>query len=107
MTPSISRMIKLLSDHEQEYVTKERVIKCEGEILIAFDFDFNFVNPMPVLERFSRIANQHNNFMVDQVAVEILKIAVSKSKFLNVKPSHLAAVTILVAKDLDRLGQIK
>lgn len=77
MTPSISRMIKLLSDSEQEYVTKERVMKCEAEILITFDFDFNFVNPWPVLERFTRISGQHNNFKIDQVSIEILKLAVS------------------------------
>lgn len=45
MTPSINRMIKLLVDHEREYITKERVIKCEEEILIRFDFDFNMLSP--------------------------------------------------------------
>lgn len=57
MTPSISRMIKLISDKDREYVTKEKVIQCESEILKAFDFDFQFVTPLPLLERFMRLAD--------------------------------------------------
>ena len=101
MTPSISRMIKLLSDQERENVTKERVIRCESEILNAFDFDFNFVNSMPVLERFIRLTDQHNNFSIDLVALEILKVAAAQSKFLCFRPSQLAASALVIAKDLE------
>ena len=58
-------MIKLLSDDERDYVTKEKVIKCEDEILIRFDFDLNILSPQPFLERFMRLAEVHNELFID------------------------------------------
>lgn len=65
MTPSINRMISLLTDDERRFVTKEGVIKCEDDVLKTFDFDFNMLSPMPFFERFMRLAEYHNEFFID------------------------------------------
>jgi len=77
MTPSINRMIKLLEEDERKHMTKEHVIKCETEIIKKFDFDFNTISPLTFLERFIRISEMHNEFFVDSVSVEVLKMAAS------------------------------
>lgn len=55
-------------------MTKERVIKCEEEILIRFDFDFNMLSPLPFVERFMRLAELHNEFFIDSLSFEIQKL---------------------------------
>lgn len=65
MTPSINRMVRLLSESEQQTVTKERVIKCEAEVIKQFDFDFSMISPLTFLERFMRLSEVHNDFFVD------------------------------------------
>lgn len=65
MTPSINRMISLLTDDERRYVTKEAVIRCEDDVLKTFDFDFNMLSPMPFFERFMRLSEYHNEFFID------------------------------------------
>ena len=65
MTPSINRMIRLLSDSEQQYVTKERVIACEAEVIKMFDFDFGMLSPLTFIERFMRLSDVHNDFFID------------------------------------------
>ena len=40
MTPSIERMIGLLSKKEQEVVSVEKVVELEAILLTQFDFDF-------------------------------------------------------------------
>lgn len=58
MTPSINRMIKLLTDEEKQVgVDKARVILMEEDILKAFTFNFNLLSPLPFLERFLRLAD--------------------------------------------------
>jgi len=83
MTPSINRMIKLLTDDESEYVTKEKVIKCEDEILIRFDFDFNILGPQPFLERFMRLADLHNELFIDLLQFEVLKTIATSIEYLE------------------------
>jgi hypothetical protein len=75
MTPSISRMIKLLSDEEKNFVDKEGVIRKEGEIINTFNFDFNYISPLAFLERFMRIAEHHKESSQYLLSIEILKLA--------------------------------
>ena len=55
MTPSINRMIKLLTDDEERYVDKGKVITMEGTIIKHFNFEFGFVSPLPFIERYLRL----------------------------------------------------
>jgi hypothetical protein len=100
MTPSINRMIKLLDEKEMAYVTKEKVIKMEGEILRKFDFDFSMISPLPFLERFMRLCEVHDDFFMDTISLEILKQLLSISKFLEYRPSLIAAATFIVTLNL-------
>lgn len=81
MTPSINRMIRLLDEKEMLYVTKDRVIRLESEILKLFDFDFTMLSPLPFLERFMRLFNVHNEFFIDTISQEILKHLLTISRF--------------------------
>jgi hypothetical protein len=97
MTPSINRMIKLLSDDERNFVDKQKVIYLEGEIIKAFNFDFNFISPLAFLERFLRLAEQFNDKPHYQLSVELLKVVCSSIRFLDHKASHIAAATYVMA----------
>jgi hypothetical protein len=100
MTPSINRMIKLLTSEEQELVTKERVINLESEILTTFDFDFNYLSPLPFLERFMRLADLKKGFPerhVNVIAEEILKLSLCNIVFLQFLPSQMAAAAFVLA----------
>jgi hypothetical protein len=55
MTPSINRMIKLLSVDEERYVDKAKVIAMEATIIKLFNFEFGFLSPLTFIERFLRL----------------------------------------------------
>lgn len=57
MTPSIKRMIKLLTPLEQGTIEKEDVIFLEEEVLILLQFEFNHPSSLTFLERFIRLAD--------------------------------------------------
>ena len=42
ISPSFNRMITLLTDEEQRFVSKAQLITLEEKILVKFGFDFNF-----------------------------------------------------------------
>jgi hypothetical protein len=44
MTPSINRMISLLSESERDYVTKQEVVALEEDMINMLDFDFNYTS---------------------------------------------------------------
>lgn len=46
MTPSIKRMIKLLTIEEQHGIEKENVIKLERQMLTLLSFDFSAPSPL-------------------------------------------------------------
>ena len=61
MTPSIKRMIKLLQSDESDLVDKESVIVLEQQLLNVLQFDFNYPNPLPFIERFFRVGDLQND----------------------------------------------
>jgi hypothetical protein len=46
LSPSISRMVRLLTPNEQSIASKQAIIALEEKILSALDFDFNMVSPL-------------------------------------------------------------
>jgi hypothetical protein len=60
MTPSINRMIKLLSIEELVYVDKQKVIDMEATIIRTLNFDFSFLSPLPFIERFLRLIDYNS-----------------------------------------------
>ena len=107
MTPSINRMIKLLTDQEQEYVTKDRVIQCESEVLKHFDFDFINISPFTFLERHLRVLHVHNEFAITSVSLDILKKLLGDVRVRSFKPSTVAAAAYAFAALSQSFGSIK
>lgn len=94
MTPSIKRMIKLLTEEEQGLVDKESVIELEEHVLSTLQFDFNYPSSLTFLERYLRLAELQNDCVLIQAADDLLKVAASKIVFLDYKPSLVAAASI-------------
>jgi hypothetical protein len=93
-------MIKLLSDEERNFIDKQKVITMEGEILKAFNFDFNFISPLPFLERFMRLSELQNNKNLRYVCLELLKLVTSQIKFLDYRPSLIAAASYVMGLNI-------
>lgn len=91
MTPSIKRMIKLLTNEEQGLVDKEAVIELEEHVLSTLQFDFNYPSALTFIERYLRLAELQNDTVLIQATDDLLKVAASKIVFLEYKPSLLAA----------------
>lgn len=73
VSPSFSKMIRLLSDEEKEIVTKQQIIDLEAHILITLGFDLNFPNPIHPMERFLRVLSYDQNKIVIDMTFQILK----------------------------------
>lgn len=104
MTPSINRMLRLLEENEKASITKEKVIKLESEVLKRFDFDFSMISPLPFLERFLRLNESHNDFFLDTLSLEILKLLSTVSKYLEFKSSLIGAATMVVCLNLAEIN---
>lgn len=100
MTPSINRMIRLLSEEERQHVTKPLVIQMESEIVRALNFDMNFLSPLTFLERFLRLSDLQEDFKMNTIAEELCRLAMSKVEFLDYKPSQIAAAAYIIANNL-------
>lgn len=100
LTPSITRMIKLLDHSEQREITKQDVIDLESKMLKSLSFDFNNVSPAVFLERFLRVAGIHEDESLLSLGYDILKLTYSKAAFLEYKPSNMAAAALVLALNL-------
>ena len=60
-------------------------------------FDFNFPCPMQFVERFLRILNADKIPEVYDIAYGICKLQLIDPKFLNYKPSEIAASSVILA----------
>lgn len=52
ISPSFNRMIALLPELERKRTAKTDLIDLEEKILLALDFDVQYVGPVPFLERY-------------------------------------------------------
>ena len=100
MTPSISRMIKLLSASDISYVSKAKVIALEEEIIKKMDFDFNYDSPLVFLERFLRLTGLQSHKFILSLSKEILKLIITDYSLVRHKPSILAASTLVLSQKL-------
>lgn len=97
MTPSINRMIALLSDRERKQVSKADVIYLEEQIINMLDFDFNFLSPLSFLERFLRLSECPKDSQLSVISLEIIKIAAADMSFLDFKPSEIAGAALVIS----------
>jgi hypothetical protein len=57
LSPSISRMIRLLTSSESEGIDKKTVIQTEEEILFMLNFELTMASPLLFLDRFMRLGD--------------------------------------------------
>jgi Cyclin, N-terminal domain/Cyclin, C-terminal domain len=126
MTPSINRMIKLLTPEEEKYVDKQKVINMEGTIIRTFNFDFVFLSPQPFLDRYLRLFDHeitHSDETLLQppvssslkpshylhpMSVDLLKFTFSRADLLwGRQPSLIAAAVLCIAHRLLRVTLIR
>jgi len=97
ISPSFTRMINLLNSDEKKTITKQGLIDLEADILIKLGFDFNFPGPMQSLERYLRILEYDNVKNVFEMGYQICKFSLNEAKFLEYRPSQIAACSALIA----------
>lgn len=97
ISPSFTRMINLLNAEEKKKITKQGLIQLEACILSRFGFDFNFPGPMQSLERFFRLLGYQGNNDVFDMGFQICKFAYNEARFLDYRPSQVAASAALLA----------
>lgn len=87
----------MLTDEEKKYVNKQSLIELESQILIKMGFDFNFPGPIQSMERYLRILNYNTNKTIQDMAFQICKFQLNDARFLNYKPSMVAASSVILA----------
>lgn len=97
ISPSFNRLISLLSEEEKKYVSKQGLIELEQNILVQLGFDFGFPGPIQSMERFLRILNYEKNKTIREMSYQICKFQLNEAKFLNYKPSCIAACAVILA----------
>jgi len=101
ISPSFSRMIALLSKAEQEIVTKSSLKEMEKDIIDKLGFDFNFPGPVQTMERFLRLLEYDQNPTVFEFAYELCKFQLNDAKFLDYRPSQIAACACILAININ------
>lgn len=97
ISPSFTRMINLLSSEEKKNLTKKSLIDLESDILIKLGFDFNFPGPIQSMERYLRVLDYDMNKTVFEMGFQICKFQLNDAKFLNYRPSQIAACAVILA----------
>jgi hypothetical protein len=79
------------------------VVALEEKVLTRLQFDFNYPSSLTFLERFLRLAEHHKHQTIAQVSEDLLKVAATRSAFLEYRPSRIAAAVIVMAVSLCEL----
>jgi len=66
-SPSFNRMIRLLTHHEQNFVSKKELVELESDIIFKFGFDFNFPGPIESCQRFLRLLDYNKNVHIQKL----------------------------------------
>lgn len=99
-------MIFYLHKDEQDMTSVNDLIQMEIEIGNLFDWNFNFQGPVEFIDRFIRLLNVKNERSVKSISVQYCKFALNNSKFLNYRPSELAACSVIIALSIDKYNTI-
>ena len=82
------------------------VIDMEQKILFAFNWNLNFTTPIFFLDRLQRLMNLDQESVspkakkIGKLARTICAHTVDKSQFLDFKPSHIAAASLMLAYNI-------
>jgi len=70
-------------------------------------FDFNFPGPVQSMERFLRILDYDQNTTVYDMAFQMCKFQLNDAKFLNYRPSQVAACACILAINIFEEDQMR
>ena len=87
-------------------VTKESLIELENEIIFMFGCDFNFHGPTNFLDRYLRVLDFHNEDVIQMMSSEISKFSLNDEKFLNYRPSQIAACSVILSINIFKKEEI-
>ena len=82
---------------------KSEFTALECDILLSLQFDIKFVSPIPFLERFQRIFDfdreeaNYGSWKVGSMARDFCYFMQREAKFLQFRPSQIAAASIVLA----------
>lgn len=101
ISPSIIMMLGHLEERDLKRVDEERVKDLEAQILTAFGFDLHIVGPLEFLERYINLLGLDKSENIFESASCILKFIRNDAKFLDFKPSQMAACALLISTNLN------
>jgi len=93
-------MINLLTPEEKKTVTKQALIDLESDILVKLGFDFNFPGPVQTMERYLRVLAYDLNRSVFDMSFSICKFQLNEAKFLDYRPSQVAACAVILSVNI-------
>ena len=76
-------MIELLAEEEQECVNVENLTELEHNVLVTLGFDFDYPSPTVIMERYLHLLNYDSIRLVNELASNIMKFALTDIHFLN------------------------
>ena len=85
-----------LTKEEQLSVSKKILEDLEAHILIKLGFDLNFPGPMQFVERYLRVLKVQYEPPVYNFANAICKLCLIDARFLEYKPSVIAACAVIL-----------
>jgi hypothetical protein len=95
-------MIMLLTKEEQLSVSNDILKDLEALILMKLGFDLNFPGPMQFVERYLRVLKVQYEPPVYNFAYAICRLCLIDAKFLEYKPSVIAACAVILGINLQK-----
>lgn len=83
------------------------MIDLESDILIKLGFDFNFPGPVQSMERYLRVLGYDLNRSVFEMSFQICKFQLNESKFLDYRPSQIAASAAILSINIYEEDNLK
>lgn len=102
ISPSMQRMVNMISDEDRQTVNKQKIIQLEDDIIPALDFEFIIPGPIPFLERFTQLMGISQQAYDNRVATELCRHLSKEQYYLQMRSSEVAAVNIILALNMTR-----
>lgn len=105
MSPCFEKMLIHLSPIERQKTSNADLIKLELEIGHRFNWNFNFQGPVEFIDRYMRILSLDAIKCIRNMSQQFCKFALNDAKFLNYRPSVLAASSVIIALNVHKAEQ--
>lgn len=106
ISPSFSRMVRLVDEQFELKVDKQSLIDMEERIIRILDFSLLTASPITFMERYMRIfgvdqvGKDEDADMVSALARKVISIMIKDRSILNYKPSQIGAAALLLSLNI-------